>query len=167
MLRLLDQLIEDHGDEIAGKISRALGVSREEADRVLSAAAPVILNRFEGGGDPGGGPVAPAGEHLDSLLDGTTDQMKARIQGVLGVSPEQAAKVIPLVVPVVLRFLMRRVPYGSAAVPMLASWMQKQGGGSFDELAQRLAAKCRPSPDSPSIPTLLGRFAGKYFPREK
>jgi len=166
MPKLFDQLIQDHGDEIAEKISRALGVTREEANRVLSATAPVILNRFvEEEASPSSGSTTT--ESLDSLLDGTGDQMNARIQGALGVTPEQAAKVIPLVVPVVLRFLMRRIPLGNAAVPMIASFVQKHGNGSLDELASRLASKCGPSPDSPSIPALLGRLAGKFFPRER
>jgi len=37
MPKLLDQLMQDHGDEIADKIARTLGVTREEANRVLSA----------------------------------------------------------------------------------------------------------------------------------
>lgn len=166
MPALLDQLIHDHGDELTHKISSALGVSREEAESVLSATAPVILNRFDGVESSPESHAAP--EHnLDSLLDGTGEQMNNRIQGLLGVTPEQAAKVIPLLVPIILRFLMRRVPYGNAAVPLISSYVQKQGGGSLNELGARLASKCRPSPDSPSISTRLGRLAGKYFPSER
>ena len=166
MPTLLDQLMQDHGDEITDRISGTLGVSREQAANVLSAAAPVILNRFEGApAHSESGAAAP--ECLDSLLDGAGEQMNVRIQGVLGVSPEQAAKVIPLVIPVVLRFLMRRIPYGNAAIPVIASLVQKQGFGSLDELAARVVSKCAPSPDSPGIPTLLGRLAGKYFPSRR
>jgi len=163
MPTILEHLIHDHGDEITRKISGVLGVTREEAASVLSATAPVILNRFDGGGTS---PVSEATQasSLDSLLDGTEEQINARVQRELGVTPEQAAKVIPLLVPIVLRFLMRRIPLGNAAVPMISSLVQKHGNGSLDELAVRLASKCGPSPDSPSIPTLLGRFAGKYFP---
>jgi len=166
MPKLFDQLMQDHGDEIADKISRTLGVTREEARRVLSATAPVILNRFEGGETPPI-PENTTTESLESLLDGTGEQMNDRIQGAIGVTPEQAAKVIPLVVPVVLRFLTRRMPLGNAAVPMISSLVQKHGNGSLDELASRLASKCSRSPNSPSIPTLLGRLAGKYFPKER
>jgi len=163
MPTLLDQLIQDHGDEITRKISSTLGVSREEAASVLSATAPVILNRFDGGKTSAETSTAPA-ESLDDLLDGTGEQMNDRIREEAGVSPEQAAKVIPLLVPIVLKFLMRRVPYGNAAVPVIVSFVEKQGYGSLDELALRLARKFTPSPESPSIPTLLGRWAGKYFP---
>lgn len=163
MHALLDQLIRDHGDELTHKISNALGVSRDQAESMLSATAPVILNRFDGRKSSPESPAAPA-ESLDSLLDGTGDQMTARIQGALGVTPEQAAKAIPLLVPVILRFLMRRVPYGHAAIPIISSFVEKQGNGSLDELGARLALKCKPSPDSPSISSRLGRLAGKYFP---
>ena len=89
--------------------------------------------------------------------------------GQLGVNQEKAAQVIPLLVPVVLRFLMKRLPYGSTAVPVITSLVEKQGYGSLDELAIRLAKHVTPeSPapgqSAPSIPTLLGRWAGKWFP---
>lgn len=163
MHALLDQLIQDHGDELTHKISNALGVSREKAGSMLSATAPVILNRFDVRKSSPESQAAPAAG-LDSLPDVTCDEMHARIQGALGVTPEQAAKVIPLLVPVVLRFLMRRVPYGHAAIPIISSFVQKQGNGSLDELGVRLASKYIPSPDSPSISSRLGRLAGKYFP---
>ena len=163
MHALLDQLIQDHGDELTHKISNALGVSREEAENVLSTTAPVILNRFDGGKSSSESQAAPA-KCLNSLLDGTGEQMNARIQGVIGSTPEQAAKVIPLLVPVVLRFLMRRVPYGHATVPIIFSFVQKQGNGSLDELGARLASKCKPSANAPSISSRLGRLAGKYVP---
>lgn len=163
MSSLLDQLIQDHGDEVTRKISSTLGVSRDEAARVLSATAPVILNRFQPGSPAESAPT------LDGVLGGTGEQMNERIQGQLGVGPDQASKVIPLLVPVVLRFLMRRVPYGSTAVPLITSLVEKQGYGSLDEIAVRLAKHVTPEPPgpgqpAPSIPTLLGRWAGKWFP---
>ena len=160
MPKLLEQLIQDHGDEITRKISSTLGVTREEAGAVLSATAPVILGRFESAKVP----IADGGESLDELLEGTGEQMNVRIREETGVTPEQAAKVIPLLVPIVLRFLVRRVPFGNAAVPIITSFVEQQGYGSLDELATRLARKFTPSPKTPSIPTMLGRWAGKYFP---
>ena len=163
MNALFDQFIRDHGDELTQKISSTLGVSREKAGSVLSAALPVIFNRFDGVKPSCESQDAPA-ENLDSLLDGTGDQMNERIQDTLGVTPEQAAKVIPLFVPIVLRFLMHRVPYGHAAIPIISTFVKKQGMGALDELGARLAAKCGSSPGSPSISSQLGRLAGKYFP---
>lgn len=163
MHALFDQFIRDHGDELTQKISNTLGVSREKAGSVLSAALPVILNRFDGV-KPSCESQAAAAENLDSLLDGTGDQMNERIRGALGVTPEQAAKVIPLLVPVVLRFLMHRVPYGHAAIPIISTFVQKQGMGALEELGARLASKCGSSPGLPSLSARLGRLAGKYFP---
>jgi hypothetical protein len=160
MPSLLDQLIQDHGDEITRKISSTLGVTREEAAGVLSATAPVVLGRF----DSAQSPVAGETEDLDQLLEGTGEQMNDLIREEVGVSPEQAAKVIPLLVPVVLRFLMRRVPFGNTAVPIITSLVKQQGYGSLDELALRLARRFTPSPATPSLPARLGRWAGKYFP---
>jgi hypothetical protein len=160
MPTLLEQLIQDHGDEITRQISGKLGVTREEAVNVLSAAAPVILGRFESARVP----ITDGEKSLDDLLEGTGEQMNDRVRDEVGVTPEQAAQVIPLIVPIVLRFLMRRVPFGNAAVPLITSFVEQQGYGSLDELAMRLARKFTPSPTTPSIPTMLGRWAGKYFP---
>ncbi|NLT70586.1 MAG: hypothetical protein GXX91_07805 [Verrucomicrobiaceae bacterium] len=172
MAALLDQLLRDHGDEITHRITRTLGVTREEAAAVLSATAPVLLDRFAPSGvaeSPGApadpaAPTDPTPDSLDSLLDDAGEQINERLRGASGVSPELAARVIPLLVPIVLKFLMRRVPLGNAAVPLLVSLVEKQGYGSLDELALRLARKCAPSPESPSLPARLGRWAGKYFP---
>lgn len=160
MTSLLDQLIQEHGDEINRKITNTLGVTHEEAAAVFSAAAPVLLERFESA--PTTTAVAP--ENLDDILGGTGEQMNERIRGELGVSPEQASRVIPLLVPVVLKFLMRQVPLGNVAVPVLVSLVEKQGYGSLDTLARQLARNFTPSPSASSLPTLLGRWAGKYFP---
>lgn len=172
MAALFDQLLRDHGDEITRRITRTLGVTREEATALLSATAPVLLDRFASSEIPAApaepsAPTAPAPDSLDSLLDGAGEQITERIRGASGVSPEQAVRVIPLLVPIVLKFLMRRVPLGNAAVPLLVSLVEKQGYGSLDELALRLARKCTPSPASPSLPARLGRWAGKYFPSEE
>ncbi len=169
MAALFDQLLRDHGDEITRRITSTLGLTREEAAAVLSATAPVLLDRFAptGAADAPAvpsAPTTPAPESLDSLLDGAGEQINERIRGASGVSPEQVARVIPLLVPIVLKFLMRRVPLGNAAVPLLVSLVEKQGQGSLDELALRLARTCTPSPTAPSLPARLGRWAGKYFP---
>ena len=169
MSSLLDQLIRDHGDDVTSQIARKMGISPEEAARVLSAAAPVILDRFQpdadGTGHPGHSESDPS---LVGILSGTGQQMNDQIRGQLGVNQEKAAQVIPLLVPVVLRFLMKRLPYGSTAVPVITSLVEKQGYGSLDELAVRLAKHVTPESvpgkPAPSIPTLLGRWAGKWFP---
>ena len=169
MSSLLDQLIQDHGDDVTREIAKKMGVSPEEAARVLSSTAPVILDRFQP--DPEGQNArghTGSDPSLDGILSGTGQQMNDQIRSQLGVNQEKAAQVIPLLVPVVLRFLMKRLPYGSTAVPVITSLVEKQGYGSLDELAIRLAKhvtpESAPGQPAPSIPTLLGRWAGKWFP---
>jgi len=164
MSTLLDQLIREHGDELAGQMADRLGISREEAAKALPAAAAAVLDRF----DPGSGERA-ADENLDGILGGTGEQVSEGVGRRIGVTPEQAAVVVPLLLPVILRFLVRRVPYGGAALSVLTTTVEKQGYGSLDALALRLVQRLLPAPDpsgrpAPSIATRLGRLAGKYFP---
>lgn len=71
-----------------------------------------------------------------------------------------------MLVPVVLGFLLKRVGLGGGAIRLLISLVENQGYGSLDELANRLMRNVTKKPDqpSPSIPTMLGRWAGKWFP---
>lgn len=168
MATLLEQLIREHGDEAASRISAMLGISREEAAAVLPATAAVVLERFAPGPQPSETPAAEA-ESLDAILDDTGEALGDRVGGGLGLSTDQLAKVVPVLVPLVLRFLVRRVPYGGAALSLLSATVQKQGYGSLDEIALRLARNYLPTGGAsgqpgPSLATRLGRFAGKWFP---
>ena len=127
MSTLLEQLMREDGDEVAERISSTLGISREEAAKALPAAAAVVLARFEPGSAD-----RPADEDLDGILGGTGEQVSERIGTRLGVTPEQAALVVPMLLPVILRFLVRRVPYGGAALSVLTTTVEKQGYGSLD-----------------------------------
>ncbi len=168
MPSLLDQLIREHGDEVAGRVAATLGISREEAAKALPAAASVVLARF----GPGSPPVRDAENpepSLDGVLSGAGEQVSEQVGTRLGITPEQAAAVVPMLLPVILRFLVRRVPYGGAALSLLTATVEKQGYGSLDEIAIRLVQRLVPKPDptgrpAPSLATRLGRLAGKYFP---
>ena len=166
MPTLLDQLILEQGDELASRISAKLGISREEAAKALPAAASVVMERFAADGEHDRQAPSPS---LDGILGGAGEQLADRVGSRLGVTPEQAALVVPMILPVILRFLVRRVPYGGAALSVLTSTVEKQGYGSLDELAIRLVQRFIPQPDpsgrpAPSLATRLGRFGGKYFP---
>jgi len=178
MSALLEELVLEQGEAVTGRLSGALGLSREEAARVLPATAAVILDRFEpgtcgrGGNDPH--PVEAAQDperSLDGILLGTGSQLSDRLASGLGISPEQAIRAIPLLVPVILRFVLRRAPYGSMAASVLSSTVTRQGEGSLDALAVRLAKKVvvlpltAPPVEPASRPTgILGRWTGKWFP---
>lgn len=167
MSSLLDQLIQEHGDEVSGRIAERLGISREEAAKALPAAASVVMERF----DPARGDGVP-GRDLEGVLGGAGEQVSERLGSRLGISPEQAAALVPIVLPLILRFLVRRVPCGGAALALLSTTVEKQGYGSLDELAARLVSRLVPTggpSDSPrpSLASRLGRLAGKYFPGEE
>lgn len=166
MASLLDQLIREHGDEVAERISARLGISREEAEKALPAAAAVVFERFAPG-DPGQGGKGTGS--LEQVLGGTGEEVSERVASRTGVTRDQAAMVVPLVLPVILRFLVRRVPYGGAALTLLTKTVESQGYGSLDEIAVLLVRRFLPQPDpsgkpAPSLATRLGRLAGKYFP---
>ena len=116
------------------------------------------------------GPAARGGDDsLEGVLGGAGAEMGERVGARLGIGPEEAAAVVPLVLPVVLRFLVRRVPYGGMALSLLARTVEQQGYGSLDEIAVRVEKSSFPAaraegPPPPSLATRLGRLAGKYFP---
>lgn len=167
MSTLLEQLIREQGDEVAARVAARLGISREEAAKALPAAAAIIFKRFEP--DAQQDASAPT---LDGVLVDTGEQISERVGAGLGITPEQAAQIVPLLLPVILRFLVRRVPYGGTALMLLTKTVEQQGYGSLDEIAIRLVKRWMPKPDSsghpaPSLATRLGRLAGKYFPKER
>jgi len=190
MPSLLDQLIQDHGSEVASKISRQLGIPPEQAAEILPAIAPALFARFQSGppvpGAAGPGAAedgaavaeAPSGEakadpsgappEFDLGVDG--EQLSRRIREQLGLSPEQSAQAIHILVPVVLGFLLRRSPFGGGALRLLSALVETHGSRVLDDVASRLARHAyppgsTPGPERPGIPTLLGRLAGRWFPR--
>lgn len=178
MSALLEELVLEQGEAVTGQLSGALGLSRDEAARVLPATAAVILDRFEAGNCGRGGhdphPVEAARDperSLDGILLGTGSQLSDRLATRLGIPPEQAILAIPLLVPVILRFVLRRAPYRSTAASVLSSTVTRQGEGSLDALAFRLAKKVVVPPLTiPPVKPPSGRtgfperWAGKWFP---
>ncbi len=166
MSTLLEQLIREQGDEVAAHVAERLGIPREEAAKALPTAAAIIFKRFE----PGAAADVSAAT-LDGVLVDTGEQISERVGAGLGIAPEQAARIVPLLLPVILRFLVGRVPYGGTALMLLTKTVEQQGYGSLDEIAIRLVQQWIPSPDlsgrpAPSLATRLGRLAGKYFPSD-
>jgi hypothetical protein len=181
MSALLEELVLEQGEAVCGRISGVLGISREDAARVLPATAAVILDRFEpgtcdrGGADPH--PVEAARDperSLDGILAGTGLQLSERLHVGFGIVPEEAARTIPVLVPVILRFILRRTPYGSMASSVLSETVARQGERSLDALALRIAKKVLAPPLTlpPVKPTsvvaaILGRWSGKWFSRKR
>src|SRR5690606_37430213 len=99
------------------------------------------------------------------------EQVSEQLGERLGISTEQAAQLVPILLPVILGFLVRRVPYGGAALSLLSTTVQHQGYGSLEEIATRLVQRLLPAPGrpgqpAPSLATRLGRLAGKWFPSQ-
>jgi|APTNR8051073442_1049403.scaffolds.fasta_scaffold16068_2 hypothetical protein len=140
MSALLDELVLEQGETVTGRLSGALGISREQASRVLPATGDVILDRFEpctcgrGGTDPhpveaDTDPALP----LDGILAGTGLQLSERLGLSFGILPEEAARTIPLLVPAILRFILRRTPFGSLA----SSDLSRRCPGKVRDLSTR------------------------------
>jgi hypothetical protein len=166
MSTLLEQLIREQGDEVAGRVAERLGIPRDEAAKALPTAAAIIFKRFE----PGAHAEVTAST-LDGVLADTGEQISERVGVGLGIGPEQAARIVPLLLPVILRFLVGRVPCGGTALMLLTKTVERQGYGSLDEVAIRLVRRWIPTPElsgrpAPSLATRLGRLAGKYFPSD-
>ncbi len=173
MTSLLDQLIREQGDEVAAKVAAKLGIPLEEAAKVLPAAAAALVSQVEAFSNRQGIAEEVAPEPVPA---GAGAEMEERIRARTGIGPEQAAAAVPLVLPVILRFLVRRVPGGGIALALLARTVEDQGHGSLDEIAQRFVRNSFPKkpvegegsrePAGPSLASRLGRLAGKYFPSE-
>lgn len=171
-MTLLDQLIREQGDEMSARIAVKLGISRSEAEKLLPLVATAVMDRFHHDTQaPGDGEkrTAVSVESLDGILDGATEQVGRNASSHFGLHPDQAVTLVPLVLPTILRFLVRRVPYGGTALVLLSKVVEQQGYGSLDEIAVRLLGRIQVSESGkprPSLATRLGRLAGKYFPSD-
>lgn len=171
-MTLVDQLIREQGDVLVTKISAKLQIPREEAEKILPLAASAVMDRLHPNReleDDVSKTRASEQSTLDKILDETSEQVGADVRSRYGLPPEKAAVLVPLILPSVLRFLVRRVPYGGPLLALVSNVVQQQGYGSLDEIAVRLIGRLTAPPSEPhgprpSLATRLGRFAGKYFP---
>ena len=176
MSAILDTLLQEQGDSLAGSLSDLLGVARKDAARALPATVNVILERFEPGtcgrwgADPKPVEVPENQErYLDAILAGTGLELSERLGAGVGIAPEHAVRAIPVLVPEILRFILRQASYGSLACSVLCATVATQGQGSLEALAYRLAERVDDRPaghdrTAPGFAKNPGRWEGKWSP---
>lgn len=170
MASLIDQILSEHGGDIAGQLSTKLGVPADKAAAVLPAVAPMILGGLQRQGQEGG---AERVEHIvdkygdDSILDDLggflsqkadeEDEPDPGLGGLLGDSGVQASnlignqlgidkgtasKIIPMLAPIVLGYLMKnknQAGGGAEGQGLIMGMIDQDGDGSIlDDVAGML-----------------------------
>lgn len=165
----LDDLYREHGQEVQKQVSRELGVDPQRAAQILPQVAPIILGGLkrrmeEEGPDQVAGRVAEIGRDLEQEEDasallrrGADWDPDPTLHGLLGdkgneaarlladqlnLSPAAAARIIPMVAPLIISLLMKhgRSAGGPAAeggaTSGIISILDRNGDGNvLDDLA--------------------------------
>ena len=162
----LDDLYRDHGSAVEEQLSSQFGLTREQAAKVLPQAAPVILGGLKhqaqqrgpeavereveqlGGGldlsdlasvfGGGAGGVDPS-----TVFGSKSGQAQEALANRLGVSPEMAARLLPMLIPVVMGALAKAKAGGAGGqgaaggIGGLLGILDQNGDGSvMDDIAR-------------------------------
>jgi hypothetical protein len=116
----LDDLYQEHGQSVQQRVSTELGIPPEKAAQALPTVAPIILAGLKREMDKSG----PAGvesriqdmnhngipddEEVGGLLGGKGKEASALMANQLGISGEAAAKLIPMLAPIIIGMLMKK-----------------------------------------------------------
>lgn len=158
----LDDLYQEHGASVQQRVSTELGIPPEKAARALPTVAPIILAGLKREMDKAG----PAGvesriqdmnnngipddEEVGGLLAGKGKEASALMATQLGISGDAAAKLIPMLAPIIIGMLMKKGggATGGAAgtggagggLGGIAAILDRNGDGSIlDDLAGLVA----------------------------
>ena len=152
----LDDLYQEHGTSVQHRVSTELGIPPDQAARALPTVAPIILAGLKREMDQSG----PAGvearlrdmdnngipddEEVGGLLGGKGREASALMANQLGISGEAAAKLIPMLAPIIIGMLMKKSGAGGSAgaggaaggMGGIAAILDRNGDGSIlDDLA--------------------------------
>lgn len=157
----LDDLYQEHGPSVQQRVSTELGIPPDKAARVLPTVAPIILAGLKREMDKSG----PAGvesriqdmnhngipddEEVGGLLGGKGKEASVLMANQLGISGGAAAKLIPMLAPIIIGMLMKKggAAGGAAAAGKaggglggMAAILDRNGDGSIlDDLAGLVA----------------------------
>ena len=120
----LDDLYQEHGSSVQQRVSTELGIPPEKAARALPTVAPIILAGLKREMDKGG-PAhieshiqdlnhngIPDDEEVGGLLGGKGKEASQLMASQLGISGDAAAKLIPMLAPVIIGMLMKKIEEG-------------------------------------------------------
>lgn len=206
----LNQLLSQYGGDVAGQLSSKLGIPADKAAAVLPAIAPMILGGLQrqaqdGGAervehivdkygddqalDNVGGFLSQKADEIDEpdpglggLLGDSGVQASQLMGNQLGIDKNTAAKIIPMVAPLILGFLSKEKKQaggGTEGQSMIMGMIDQDGDGDIlDDVAGMLGgsgglsallggATGSPSPQGGGGGGLLGKVLGGLFGGKK
>jgi hypothetical protein len=116
----LEDLYQEHGSSVQQRVSRELGIPPEKAAQALPTVAPIILAGLKREMDKSGSAGVesriqdlnnngiPDDEEVGGLLGGKGKEASALMANQLGISGEAAAKLIPMLAPIIIGMLMKK-----------------------------------------------------------
>ena len=123
----LDDLYKEHGASVQQRVSKELNLPPDKAARALPTVAPIILAGLKREMDKSG----PAGvesrildmnhngipddQEVGGLLGGKGREASQLMANQLGISGDAAAKLIPMLAPIIIGMLMKKGGPGGAA----------------------------------------------------
>lgn len=148
IMNFLDELIREQGGDVQQQLTSELGLSPEQAAGVLPKVGPLVLGGLKRQMDShGAGHVENLANNfsaadLGGLLGGRQEEANAHLAQHLGISGSTAAKIIPMLAPIILGALLKKGGSGGApsagggGLGGLGSILDRNGDGSIlDDLA--------------------------------
>jgi hypothetical protein len=147
-MNFLDDLLREHGSDIQQQLTSQLGLTPQQAAGVAPKVAPLILSGLKRQMDTGGPEHAEtlaqnfSAADLGSLLGGREQEANQHLAQHLGISGGTAAKIIPMLAPIILGALLKKgrspgtAGAGGGGLGGLASILDRDGDGQIlDDLA--------------------------------
>lgn len=178
-----DDLYKQHGQSAQQRASEELGLTQDQAARALPLVAPFILAGLKrqmeqhGAGavesrmvdlDQNG--IPDNGEGLENLLGGQAPQASSLVADKLGISKDVAAKLIPMLAPMIIGMILKNRGGGTAdgkggsggVLGSIGSILDRNGDGSIlDDLGGLVRGKDGTAGKSGCLGSLLGALTGR------
>ncbi len=192
MASIMEEFMSSLGPEVSNKLSANLGIEENAVQQMLPQIAPMILGGLKRQKDNYGGEARVdhilnkygSADALDNIGDFFANKVQdqqadPRLGGLLGDSGMQAtnmlskqfnlsggtaAKIIPMLAPIILGFLTQKRDQGGAGSTGIASILDRDGDGSIlDDIAGFLlpGSSGRSRGGGGLLGGLLGRLLGR------
>lgn len=192
----VDEFMATMGPEVTKQLSKNLGISQTIANQVVPQIIPMILSGLKKQKDEYGGPARVdhilnkygSASVLDNLANlfsqkAKDDTVDPRLGGLLGESgvqatnmianqfklnPSVAAKLIPMLAPVVLGYLTRKRDTQGAGTSGIAALLDQNGDGSIlDDVAGFLMKGLFGGTGGQQAGNVLGSIIGGLFGKKQ
>jgi hypothetical protein len=144
-MNFIDELLREHGGDIQRQLTGQLGLTPQQAAKVVPKVGPLILGGLKRQMSAHGPEHVEnlasnfSAADLGSLLGGRDGEANEHLSRHLGISGGTAAKIIPMLAPIILGALLKkgRTPStGGGGLGGLAGILDRDGDGNIlDDLA--------------------------------